>query len=272
MCLPTPAAKAGLLTGDVIYKAGDIEIKDTQSYKDAVGFIKNTKGSIRFCLKRGSTDLIEADITPENINVPSVSYCMADNNTGYIRITEFEANTAEAFREALTSLKGMDSLVIDLRNNPGGFLNVVKEIADVILPKGTITYIEYKNGEKKYYESDENCLDIPIAVLVNSGSASASEVLTGAVKDFGAGKIVGTTTFGKGVVQDTYTLRDGSAVKLTTAKYYTPNGICIQGKGITPDYEIFAPEGFVLPPLKDSKAVIDPSKDIQLAKALEILD
>ncbi len=267
----SPAAAAGLKTGDIIYKIGDIEIKDRDSYGEAVGFIKNTKKTTRFYIKRNSTELLEADITPESITVPSVSYCMADNNTGYIRIAEFEANTATAFKEAIAALDGMDSLVIDLRNNPGGLLNVVNDIADTLLPEGTITYIEHKNGEKKYYKSDENCLNIPIAVLVNSNSASASEVLTGAIKDFGAGKIVGTTTFGKGVVQDTYRLKDGSAVKLTTAKYYTPKGVCIQGTGIAPDYEIFAPEGFTLPSLKDSKALIDPSTDIQLAKALEIL-
>ncbi|MCD7904787.1 MAG: S41 family peptidase [Clostridiales bacterium] len=267
----SPAEKAGLLQGDIIYSVGDIEINDENSYYDAVSFIK-TSGEA-FNIKGRHSDGSEFSVmtSSEDIDVPSVCYTMLEGNLGYVRITEFEANTAEQFDEAVEALEGMGGLIIDLRNNPGGFLTTVNDIADTILPEGTITYIEYKSGEKKYYDSDESCLDLPIAVLVNGSSASASEVLTGAIKDYGAGTIVGTTTYGKGVVQDSYALSDGSCVKLTVAKYYTPNGICIQGEGIDPDVEVFAPESFTLPSVTDSKAEPDVENDTQLKKAVEVL-
>lgn len=267
----SPAERAGILKDDIIYSVGDIEIDDEDSYLDAVSFIKSSEEEFTVRGKHSDGTEFTVEIISEDIDVPSVCYTMLDGNLGYIRITEFEGNTAEQFDEAAESLEGMEGLIIDLRNNPGGFLTTVNDIADTILPEGTITYIEYKNGEKKYYESDENCLDIPIAVLVNGNSASASEVLTGAIKDYGAGTIVGTTTYGKGVVQDSYSLSDGSCVKLTVAKYYTPNGVCIHGEGIDPDVEAPATESFKLPSVTDSKAEPDIENDTQLKKAIEVL-
>ncbi len=267
----SPADRAGILMGDLLYTIGDIDIRDEDSYKNAIYYIKESKDNFKVKGSHSGGTMYETVISSENINVPSVCSCKLDDNMGYIRISEFDGNTAAQFRKAIGDMGGIDSLIIDLRNNPGGFLSTVNEIADIILPEGNITYIEYKNGEKKYYKSDAAHLDMNIAVLVNQNSASASEVLTGAIKDYGAGTIVGTTTFGKGVVQDSFRLRDGSCVKLTVAKYYTPNGVCIHGTGIKPDVEVFSTESFSLPDINDSHAVTDLQNDEQLKKAIEVL-
>ncbi|MCD7855475.1 MAG: S41 family peptidase [Clostridiales bacterium] len=267
----SPADSAGILSGDTILSINGTEITDKDSYLEAVKFIKGSTEPFILKGEHQNGEAYEAEIAAEDIDIPSVCYSLFDGNIGYIRITEFDGNTAEQFEEALEELGDIEGLVIDLRNNPGGYLTTVNKIADRILPEGTITYMEYKDGEKKYYKSDENCLDIPIAVLVNGNSASASEVLTGAIKDYGVGTIVGTTTYGKGVVQESYTLSDGSCVKLTVAKYYTPSGVCINGTGIDPDIEVFAPESFKLSSVTDSDAVTDLENDTQLKKALEIL-
>lgn len=267
----SPAESAGILSGDIIFSVNDIEIKDQDSYLAAVEYIKNSTSPFTLKGEHQSGAEYETEISAEDIDLPSVCSSLLEGDIGYIRITEFDGNTADQFDEALASLGDISSLIIDLRNNPGGYLTTVNKIADRILPEGTITYMEYKDGEKKYYDSDESCLDIPIVVLVNSNSASASEVLTGAIKDYGVGTIVGTTTYGKGVVQESYSLSDGSCVKLTVAKYYTPNGVCINGTGIEPDIEVFAPESFKLPSVTDSKASADPANDPQLKKAIEIL-
>lgn len=265
----SPAQKAGICEGDIISVAGDIEITDEESYLKAIEFIKSAKDDFVVKGMHENGEEYSVNVTNEAIDVPTVSCCMAEGNIGYIKISEFESNTAEQFKAAVKELNGMKGLVLDLRDNPGGFLTVVNEIADEILPEGTITYVEYKDGSKEYYKSDEKCMDIPIAVVVNGSSASASEVLTGAIKDFGAGKIVGSKTFGKGVVQDTFSLSDGSAVKLTVAKYYTPNGVCIHDKGIEPDVKADAPEGFKPSAISSSKAEIDVSADPQLKAAFD---
>ena len=154
-------------------------------------------------------------------------------------------------------LNSSNGLIIDLRNNPGGLLTTVNEITDMLVPEGTITYIEDKNGNRDYHSSDANYYNKPLVILVNGNSASASEVLSGAVKDFGVGKLVGETTYGKGVVQNMYKLSDGSGVKVTIAKYYTPSGVCIDGTGIEPDYKVTNPK--------------DNSQDLQLEKAIEVI-
>ena len=148
--------------------------------------------------------------------------------------------TADQFIKALSGLmkQNIKGLVIDLRDNPGGMIDIVTEIADTLLPEGTITYTVDKNGNRVDFKSKDGCIDIPIAILVNGGSASASELLAGAIQDNGRGTIIGTQTYGKGIVQGLYSLSDGSGLKITIQKYFTPNGVCIQGIGITPDYEI----------------------------------
>jgi carboxyl-terminal processing protease len=161
----------------------------------------------------------------------------------------------------------MDRLIIDLRDNPGGVLTEACNIADMLLPEGTITYTENKQGERKYYNSDAESLDIPIVILINGNSASASEVLTGALKDYGKAYVVGTTSYGKGIVQDVYPFYDGSGISLTSAKYYTPNGVCIHEIGIEPDETVELPDEY-----KNEYASLLPrSSDAQLQRAIEII-
>ena len=185
-----------------------------------------------------------------------------DGNIGYIQITEFSKITASQFENELSKLmkQGIKGLIIDLRNNPGGMVDVVTEIADKLLPEGIITYTVDKNGNRVDFKSEKGCIDIPIAVLVNSGSASASELLAGALQDNKKGVIIGTQTYGKGIVQGLYSLSDGSGLKITIQKYFTPNGVCIQGCGITPDYKI------------DSDDCSASANDKQYNKAVEILN
>lgn len=175
-----------------------------------------------------------------DVEIQTVSHEMLSEDTGYIRISEFSEVTSNQYKKAFADLKdqGMKKLVVDLRDNPGGLLTAVCGVLRQILPEGLIVYTEDKNGKREEEICDgKNELDMPLAVLVNGNSASASEIFAGAVKDYGIGTIVGTTTYGKGVVQTIQPLTDGSAVKITIAKYFTPKGNDINKKGITPDVE-----------------------------------
>ena len=201
---------------------------------------------------------------------------MAEGNIGYIRISEFNTNNdssgEDTYTEFVSHIKGlksqgMEKLIIDLRDNPGGVLSVVVDVADYLLPKGIITYTETKTGKRTDYKSDSSETDIPIVVLINGNTASAAEILTGALKDFDRAKVVGTTSFGKGIVQTVYPFSDGSGMSMTIAKYYTPNGICIHGVGIEPDYEVKLPEKYEDGYITD----IPKDKDEQYQKALELL-
>ena len=155
-----------------------------------------------------------------------------------------------------------------MRNNPGGLLDVVVKIADELVPKNCIVYTEDKSGEKKYFYSDDNYIKLPLVILINKNSASASEVLAGAVKDLKRGKLVGTKSFGKGLVQNLFNLSDGSAIKVTVVKYYTPAGICINGTGIEPDCKI------ELAPENQDKLIssLNLNQDLQLKKAIDLLN
>ena len=179
-------------------------------------------------------------MTLSDVELPTVSYEMLEDSIGYLRITEFTMVTPQQFEDAYKDLqeKGMEKLIVDLRDNPGGVLSSVCDVLRQILPEGLIVYTEDKYGEKQEMKCDgDTPIDIPLAVLVNENSASASEIFAGAVKDYEIGTIVGTTTYGKGIVQSIRQLSDGSAVKLTTAKYFTPKGNDIHKVGITPDVE-----------------------------------
>ena len=163
---------------------------------------------------------------------------MMEGNIGYISISQFDEVTTKQFKSAIEDLtnQGMVGLVIDIRNNPGGVLTTVKDMLEYILPDGLIVYTEDVNGDRQNYIGDDNNeLNVPLAVLVNGDSASASEIFAGAVQDYKKGAIIGTQTFGKGIVQTIQPLTDGSAIKYTIAKYFTPNGQDIHGKGVTPD-------------------------------------
>ena len=187
---------------------------------------------------------------------------------GLITISEFDKVTAQQFKEAYAQLEtlGMKGLVIDIRSNPGGLLNVVVDMLDEILPDGLIVYTEDKYGNRQEYNgSNPDVIDVPLAVLVNGESASASEIFAGAVQDYGAGTIIGTQTFGKGIVQTIRRMSDGSAIKYTMAKYFTPKGQDIHGHGVTPDIVEELSDEF------NNLTEYDASKDNQLQKAIEVI-
>ncbi len=236
----SPAQEAGLQVGDIIYKADEYDAT-TMELTDLVTHIRGEENtSVHLEIYRDGQEM-EFDIKRRNLNYPTVTSDMLDDQVGYIEISEFSGSTTEQFEQALDGLtdQGMEALIIDLRYNPGGVLDTVCEIADDILPAGLIVYTEDRYGRDDVFDStDDTSLDVPLAILVNGSSASASEILAGAVQDRDAGTIIGTTTFGKGVVQTIRPLTDGSAMKVTTQRYYTPGGTCIQGIGITPDVEL----------------------------------
>lgn len=261
-----PAQESGLRAGDLLYKVDGEEVQGLE-LTQVVSKIKGEEGtSVHLTIIReGATDYLEVDVVRRKVESPTVNQKMLDGGIGYIQITEFDTVTLDQFTEALAVCRGsgMKGLILDLRGNPGGNLNTVCDIAREILPKGLIVYTEDKDGKRSEYTCDGTKeMKEPLVVLVDSGSASASEILAGAVKDYGIGTLVGTTTFGKGIVQRIISLSDGSAVKLTVSNYYTPNGNNIHKIGIEPDIE----EKF------DSEAYYNDGVDNQLNKAIEIMN
>lgn len=231
----SPADEAGLESGDIVLKV-DGKSVDSKKVDEVIKDIKgkeNTK--VNLTVQRKEQEL-SFDITRETIVTKSVSNEVMNDNIGYLRITSFDENTYKEFKKNLSELesKKVKGLVIDLRDNPGGLLDVCVDIADDLIGKGTIVYTKDNTGNKEYYKSDEKEIDMPIAVLINGGSASASEILTAALVDNDKAIAVGETSFGKGLVQSVKELKDGTGYKLTTAQYFTPNGDYINGKGITP--------------------------------------
>ena len=263
------AEEAGVKVDDVITAINGEDITDTE-LQDVVSMIKdNEDKDVVLTVQRKGEDTQEITVKVSNVELPSVFGEMLDENTGYIQITEFKGVTVEQYEEVFADLKeqGMERLVVDLRDNPGGLLNVVCDILRDILPEGLIVYTEDKNGNRSEETCDgKNPLDMPLAVLVNGNSASASEIFAGAVKDYGLGTIVGTTTYGKGVVQSIRQLSDGSAVKLTIANYYTPKGNSINKTGILLDVEV------ELSPELLNQEEITHEEDNQLQAALNSLN
>lgn len=237
----TPAEEAGLMNGDYVLKVDDIDATSME-LSDLVQKIRGEENTtVHMVIYRESTqETLEFDVMRRYIELPSIEGELLDNGIGYVQITEFQSKTDEQFAEMVNSLKeqGMKGLILDVRANPGGYLSTVVEIADQILPKGLIVYTEDKYGSREEHNSNAMCMDIPLVVLVDENSASASEILAGAIKDYEYGTLVGTTTFGKGIVQNIVPLSDGDAIKMTTSKYFTPNGNYIHEVGIAPDVEI----------------------------------
>ena len=260
----TPAEESGLLQGDYIYKVNGEDMQDKDS-SYVVSKIKGEEGTkvMMTVLRETESEPLEIEVERRKIESPTVEYEMFDNGMAYIQIVEFDLVTTDQFKDAYKQacLDGMNGLIIDLRSNPGGNLSTVCDIARMILPKGLIVYTEDKYGERVDYSCDgSQQIEVPLVVLTDGYSASASEILAGAVKDYGIGTLVGTTTYGKGIVQKVISLTDGSAVKLTVSTYYTPNGNNIHEKGVTPDVEVpFDAEQYVA------------GVDNQLEKAKEIL-
>lgn len=235
----TPAQEAGLRADDLLYLVDGVSTMGME-LSEIVAMVKGEEGTtVHLTIYReGESDYLEIDVERRKIESPTVSYEMLEDNIGYIQITEFDEVTTDQFIEALAVIKGSDArgLILDLRGNPGGSLSAVVDIAREILPKGLIVYTEDKYGQRDEYTCDgRNELDMPLVVLVNGNSASASEILAGAIKDYKKGTLLGTTTFGKGIVQRVLPLTDGTALKLTISAYYTPNGNNIHGVGIEPD-------------------------------------
>ena len=236
-----PADLAGLQKNDVITAVDGTDVTDLTP-ADVSQMIREKEDgtSVLTVYHQEENEPEDISVTVSNVELPTVSYEMLEDSIGYLRVTEFTMVTPQQFENAYKDLqeKGMEKLIVDLRDNPGGVLSSVCDVLRQILPEGLIVYTEDKYGEKQEMKCDgDTPIDIPLAVLVNENSASASEIFAGAVKDYGIGTIVGTTTYGKGIVQSLQKLSDGSAVKLTTARYYTPKGNDIHKVGITPDVE-----------------------------------
>lgn len=264
-----PGDLAGLKAGDIISAVDGTDITEMETSRIVDMIQGDEDGEVTLTIHRQDVEEpMEISVSVEEVELPSVFEEMLDEKTGYIRISEFTGVTPEQYEKAFSNLKdqGMEELVIDLRNNPGGLLTSVCDVLNNILPEGLIVYTEDKYGNRQEEYSDgKNPLDMPLAVLVNEGSASASEIFAGAVQDYGIGTIVGTTTYGKGVVQAVHQLEDGSAVKLTVSNYYTPKGNSINEVGIQPDVEVKLDTELL------NKEEISHEEDNQLQEALEIL-
>jgi carboxyl-terminal processing protease len=264
----TPSEEAGLKEDDIILSVDDIDAT-TMELTLLVQKIRGEEGTtVHLQVYRPSTaETLDFDVERRNVVLPSVEGEMLSDNIGYIAVSEWQDNTSEQFKSIEKDLEsqGMQSLIVDVRSNPGGLLSSVVDTLDYILPEGTLVYTEDKYGQRQTYTSDASCLNIPIAVLVNGNSASASEIFAGAIKDYNYGTLIGTTTFGKGIVQTIFQLTGGDALKVTTAKYYTPNGNYIHGVGIDPDIEL---EYEYSGPTDEA---YDMQYDNQLQKAIEIL-
>lgn len=263
----SPAEKAGILAGDLIVQAEDV-MATSMELSEFATHIRGDEGTtVHLKLYRYGKGYLELNVERAIIDVPTLKGEMLDDGIGYIRIAEFGEKTAEEFADAVSELEaqGMTAMIVDLRNNPGGMVDSVTKLLDQILPEGVVVWTEDKNGNKKEYTSDAACLDYPMAVLINENSASSSEIFAGAIRDYDYGTLIGTKTFGKGIVQSIRRLADGSAIKLTTSRYFTPNGQNIHGEGIEPDIELEYEY------LVQDATEYDMMDDNQILKAIEVL-
>lgn len=257
----TPAAKEGIEAGDVITRIDDNDARGID-LETAIRLIKGPVGSpVTLTISRqGNPEQKKFTLFREEINVPTVEWqVLSGTKIGYIIISQFTERTAEEMKVTLNKLQGesITGLILDLRDNPGGELGAAVNVAKYFIPKGPIVFIDYRVGKDQEFSSEGRTVGLPLVVLINGGSASASEILAGAVKDTGAGTLVGTKTFGKGIVQTVFPLNNGAGLKLTTARYLTPNKNDINQKGVEPDVQV--------QPLEDK------SRDVQLDRALELV-
>ncbi len=268
-----PAYNAGIKSGDIIV-AVDGKSYDASRMTEATMYIKSGEAgtSVTITVERDGKRF-DIEVVREKIQKESVKSEMLEDDLGYLRIVSFdgkmneeEKDTYDEFCEHMEALEssGMKKLIIDLRDNPGGDYGVVCNIVDRMVPDGIITYTEDKNGNRETEYSDEEEITIPVVILVNGGSASASEILTGAMKDYKKATVIGTQTYGKGIVQRVFPFSDGSGMSITIAKYFTPNGVCIHGIGIEPDITV---------PLDTEEILteLEGEEDTQLQAAIEFL-
>lgn len=259
-----PAEKAGVLPGDRLFSVEGVEYTSV-TFAEAVTAVRGEAGTEVNLTVLRNNEPIDMKIMREKIHTDSVESKIAEGDIGYIKISEFNASDGEnpdTHHEFITHYEklreqGAKKLIIDLRDNGGGELGAVSGIVDMLVPKGNIMYTEDKHGNREYIKSDDKETDMEMVVLVNGNSASASELMTGALKDYKKATVVGTKTYGKGVMQRSYPFTDGSGVVVTIAKYYTPGGTCVQDEGITPDVIVEMDE--------------NSQEDLQMAKALELL-
>jgi len=265
----SPAAAAGLLPGDKIVEV-DGEVVVGRPTAETMNRIRGPEGTpVDITVFRPYEDeRFTVTIKRARITVPSVFHEMMPDQIGYIRIEGFDEATREQFSSALAELldKGIEGLILDLRNNPGGNLHVVTHIANYFVPEGVVSYTIDASGRRQDFLSTAEYLSLPLVVLINGRSASASELLSGAIQDTGVGVLVGEQTFGKGIVQHLLRLSDGSAIKVTVAKYFTPNGTSIHGVGVAPDFEVEMDED-----LSRRIGQLELEEDVQLQRALEVL-
>lgn len=262
-----PAREAGVHKGDVLYKVEDLYVTAT-TLNDAVDIMRGTPGTdVEVTFLRDGEEMTFT-LTRAQISVNRVESGMLADGVGYIALYEFAGDCATKFEEALTSLtqQGAKGIIIDLRDNPGGWVEDAKSIGDLFLDEGTLCYLEYRDGTREYYKTTEGKTDVELVILLNENSASSSEILSGALKDRAEATIVGVQSYGKGIVQSVVPIAsDGSGMQLTTAQYYTPNGNKVHKIGITPDVEINLPEG------DNGMYEFGDLADVQLAKALEVM-
>lgn len=262
----SPAEKAGIFVGDIIVSANGES--GFATLDDLVAIVRGLPGTtVDLVIDRGGKE-IPMTVERARIQVETVEYRMIDDKIGYIYISEFETVTVEQFNAAIDALfaQGMEKIILDLRDNPGGDYDTVVAMSDRVLPEGPIMTVKDKDGTIITENSDaEHSLQIPMAILINGNSASASEVFVGAIQDYDMAVIIGTQSYGKGIVQSIFSLPDGSGVKFTTQEYYTPSGDSIHGVGITPDIVIEIPEEAY------EDGVLEDEEDTQLQKAIEEL-
>lgn len=260
----SPAEKAGLSTNDYFYEIDGEDVVGLE-LDVLVSKIKGPRGTtVEIGVKHENQGEIETyTVTRDVIEVEMIEGSMIDDEIGYIYIEEVEEPTFSQLNDAYDELisQGMKGLIIDLRDNPGGDLDIVCKMCDKFLDKGVIVYTKDNRGKCEYYNSDEAAEKLPIVLLVNGNTASAAEIFTGALKERGVATVVGTQTFGKGIVQSVRQLRDGSGIKLTESEYYLPNDKCIHGVGITPDVEIAL----------DKEKYVEEGIDNQKEKAIEVI-
>lgn len=239
----SPAYEAGIAVGDIILKADDVELTG-MDLNEAVSYMKGGEGTPVTLTIIHDGEEKKVEVERRKIEVPTVEYEMLEDNIGYVQITGFEDVTEDQFSEAVDSLiaDGAKGLVFDVRSNPGGSYDVVVAMLDKLLPEGTLVYTEDKYGNRQTETSDADCVELPMAVIINGDSASASEIFAGAMQDYDAAEIIGTTSYGKGIVQSVIPMGDGTGIKFTIASYFTPKGVCIHGVGIEPDETVELPQ------------------------------